>query len=527
MLTGIQSAKSSVAGRESTGLGKLFSDAFAALFQTTGESNPVSAEGSPGTTASVAKSQNTDEAPHPSTSGKNSFRAKKGGLPNDEPENKSQSADTTLPFVVIPQADPATPSSKFPSAAGDSSAATAELETLLVSLQPAQPQGVADPKIVPSGAGPAEPDESKLQRATGVPGADVASKPPATPVHIASSESSKTELRVLPPETNPGRPESSAARAAHNHESQPGARTGSAQQPSEKGHSDQEPSASVPNAQPANTAGPAEGGVSPAKTGLSEPSVKLPHETVKAAHHSSSETPREPVPDAGDSPGRQVSAPGKEDSLKAPLSEQAMPTVSARDAQLAATQPTTASQQISSSIVHASPQTGMAASEAPTYPAGDSNSAGTSTAKDTSTSSSAESALADARTTPGAVHLMTRVEHQELRFGWTSQEFGRIEVRTTLEHNRVGATISAPDSQLRESLREHVASLDHALSGHTLELSSFTTSDNSASQEGRRDQASQQTAGQPLWRPREEKPNLSASTDAASHQRAGRLDLRA
>jgi hypothetical protein len=74
----------------------------------------------------------------------------------------------------------------------------------------------------------------------------------------------------------------------------------------------------------------------------------------------------------------------------------------------------------------------------------------------------------------GAAHMIARLEHQELQFGWDSPGFGRIEVRTMVDQNRVAATVSVPDNQLRDLLNSDLGSLHNALAAHSLQLSHFS-----------------------------------------------------
>jgi hypothetical protein len=78
---------------------------------------------------------------------------------------------------------------------------------------------------------------------------------------------------------------------------------------------------------------------------------------------------------------------------------------------------------------------------------------------------------------PGAVHLLSQPAHQEMKFSWNTPDFGHIEIRTTVDHDRVGALVAAPDATLRESLRSELDSLTRALGQHSLELGDFHTSD--------------------------------------------------
>jgi len=136
------------------------------------------------------------------------------------------------------------------------------------------------------------------------------------------------------------------------------------------------------------------------------------------------------------------------------------------------------------------------------------------------------SAVNEFRAEPGAMHLVSRLDHQELRFGWNNQDFGRIEVRTTLSHDRVDATVSVPNAQLRDSLRAELGSLDRALASHSLELSQFSTFDNSSSPDNHREtQPQEQTI--PGWKVKDENsaPSLRARTGV--RDQTGLLDLHA
>jgi hypothetical protein len=87
---------------------------------------------------------------------------------------------------------------------------------------------------------------------------------------------------------------------------------------------------------------------------------------------------------------------------------------------------------------------------------------------------------------PGSIHLLARVERQEMHFGWNTPEFGHIELHTTIEHDRVGAVVAVPDAGLRDSLQSDLDSLTRALAEHSLELGQFQASDSGANPESRR-----------------------------------------
>lgn len=133
----------------------------------------------------------------------------------------------------------------------------------------------------------------------------------------------------------------------------------------------------------------------------------------------------------------------------------------------------------------------------------------------------------DLRSEPGAVHLVSKLEHQELRFGWNSQDFGRIEVRTTLEHDRVGAIVSVPDAHLRDSLQAEIGSLNRALASHSLELSQFSAFDSSTPRDANREQDSQSQTGSPNWNAKGRNQASSLTSKNVIRAHAGLLDLRA
>jgi hypothetical protein len=135
--------------------------------------------------------------------------------------------------------------------------------------------------------------------------------------------------------------------------------------------------------------------------------------------------------------------------------------------------------------------------------------------------------LDDLRSEPGAIHLVSKLERQELRFGWNSKEFGRIEVRTILEHDRVGAVVSVPDAHLRDSLQAEIGSLNRALAGHSLELSQFSAFDSSTSRDANREPYSQPQTGTPIWNASERNQASSLASKNVNRAHAGLLDLRA
>jgi hypothetical protein len=125
------------------------------------------------------------------------------------------------------------------------------------------------------------------------------------------------------------------------------------------------------------------------------------------------------------------------------------------------------------------------------------------------------------------MHLVSKLERQEMRFGWTSQDFGRIEIRTSLVQDRVGAVVSVPDAHLRASLQAEIGSLHVALAGHSLELSQFSAFDSSASGNPNRDQDLQSQTNDRAWNLKEDSEPSSLVSRNLNRTHAGLIDLRA
>ena len=126
---------------------------------------------------------------------------------------------------------------------------------------------------------------------------------------------------------------------------------------------------------------------------------------------------------------------------------------------------------------------------------------------------------------PGGNNLLLRLERQEMRFGWNTPEFGHVEVRATVEHDRIGAVVAA-DSRLCDSLQSDLGSLSRALSSHSLELSYFQTSNSGPHGNAERDHSREFPGDTPAagddFRAQPEKIHR---TDSTLH--SGALDLRA
>lgn len=187
--------------------------------------------------------------------------------------------------------------------------------------------------------------------------------------------------------------------------------------------------------------------------------------------------------------------------------------------------------QLQASPIHCDPSTGRtdsAVSPAPVHaPVIESNAPKSiSTGASTQLHQPAKLAFSELRPDLGAAHLVTRLEHQELRFGWNSPDFGRIEVRTTVEHNRVNAVISVPDSQLRDSLQAELGSLHRALADHSLELSHFST-DSGASRNAPHDAEPEPYTNHPIWNTEREREVSAPQVSIAIGAHIGLLDLRA
>lgn len=132
----------------------------------------------------------------------------------------------------------------------------------------------------------------------------------------------------------------------------------------------------------------------------------------------------------------------------------------------------------------------------------------------------------DVPVTPGAVHLLTRVERQEMRFGWNTPDFGRIEVHTTLERDRVGATVAVPDLRMRESLQAESALLGRALADRALELGNFQTLDSGSHSQGHDANPNQQSVA-PRWHLPRSGSAVPYHAKLRSTYHIGSLDLRA
>ena len=129
------------------------------------------------------------------------------------------------------------------------------------------------------------------------------------------------------------------------------------------------------------------------------------------------------------------------------------------------------------------------------------------------------------RIEPGSAQLVNRLEHQELRFGWNTQDFGRIEIRTVLEHNRVDASVSVSNPHLRDSLQAEIGTLNRALADHSLELSRFSAFDSACRDSGRQ-HAQPQGVASLSWSGTQKEPAL-VFTSATTRSHSGLLDLHA
>jgi hypothetical protein len=94
---------------------------------------------------------------------------------------------------------------------------------------------------------------------------------------------------------------------------------------------------------------------------------------------------------------------------------------------------------------------------------------------------------------PGGTQLLLRLSHQEMRFGWNTPDFGHIEVRATVEHDRVGAVVSA-DARLCDSLEADLGSLSRSLANQSLRLAQFQTSSSNSNGNATPDQNAPATA---------------------------------
>ncbi|MDT8066846.1 MAG: hypothetical protein ROO76_01635 [Terriglobia bacterium] len=126
---------------------------------------------------------------------------------------------------------------------------------------------------------------------------------------------------------------------------------------------------------------------------------------------------------------------------------------------------------------------------------------------------------------PGASQMLSRLSHQEMRFGWDTPDFGRVEIRAMVDHDRVGAVVSA-DARLCDSLHADLASLSRSLANQSLELAHFQTSSSGSDggagrgqDTGGRSERDASSDGE-SWRPLEIRKSV-----LSIHQ--GALDLRA
>jgi hypothetical protein len=127
--------------------------------------------------------------------------------------------------------------------------------------------------------------------------------------------------------------------------------------------------------------------------------------------------------------------------------------------------------------------------------------------------------------TPGSVHLLSRVERQEMRFQWNTPEFGHVEVRTTVDHERVGAVVAVPDQNFRDSLQSDLGTLSRALADHSLELTDFQTSNSGSNPQSRQQSETYTTSTGKNWL--SAVPNTTVPTGGHTVSHVGLLDLRA
>jgi hypothetical protein len=72
----------------------------------------------------------------------------------------------------------------------------------------------------------------------------------------------------------------------------------------------------------------------------------------------------------------------------------------------------------------------------------------------------------------------------EIRLGLNSSNFGSIELHTSVNQERVGASISTNHAELRSAMIAEMPSLEHAIAQHQMRLDSFQFDTRSGSQGG-------------------------------------------
>jgi flagellar hook-length control protein FliK len=83
-----------------------------------------------------------------------------------------------------------------------------------------------------------------------------------------------------------------------------------------------------------------------------------------------------------------------------------------------------------------------------------------------------------------SAQVLERMGKAEIRLGLNSSNFGSIELHTSVNQERVGATISTSHAELRTAMIAEMPSLEHAIAQHQMRLDSFQFDSRSGSQGG-------------------------------------------
>jgi len=102
---------------------------------------------------------------------------------------------------------------------------------------------------------------------------------------------------------------------------------------------------------------------------------------------------------------------------------------------------------------------------------------------DTAPSSPAENAQT-APTVIQSAQVLERMGKSEIRLGLNSSNFGSIELHTSVNQDRVGASISTSHAELRTAMIAEMPSLEHAIAQHQMRLDSFQFDSRSGPQAG-------------------------------------------
>ena len=102
---------------------------------------------------------------------------------------------------------------------------------------------------------------------------------------------------------------------------------------------------------------------------------------------------------------------------------------------------------------------------------------------DAAPSSPAENAQT-APTVIQSAQVLERMGKSEIRLGLNSSNFGNIELHTSVNQDRVGASISTSHAELRTAMIAEMPSLEHAIAQHQMRLDSFQFDSRSGPQAG-------------------------------------------